>query len=111
MRTIRVPVTAVRKEAAAQLVAALKVCIREYRQAALDCPLAAGVVALHHRRSSRTPGRARRLEDTIRGFVLRNASRVDAVYLHAAAACCRAGGPSNCPLRSSRRDPPVESRD
>jgi hypothetical protein len=98
--TIR-PSVAVSEVSTARFAAALAMCIRAYRHATLDCPLAAAIIALHGRRRPRgvaPPGR-RRMKDTIRRFLLGEASRVDAVYLEAAAACRRTGGPLNCPLR------------
>jgi len=52
---------------------ALRICLRNYRRAELDCPLAAGIVAVRRRRG--------------RGAVLDDAARVDRIYLDAAAGC------------------------
>jgi hypothetical protein len=106
MQTIRIPRARLGEDAAARLGAALEVCVHEYRRAALDCPLAAGIVALHRRRrADEEAGGGRRLADTIRRFVVGEASRVDGIYLEAAAACSRAGGQWNCPLQPPRRAP------
>ena len=99
MTTLRIPGTAVRADAAARLGALLRLCVRDYRRVTLDCPLAAGIVAEQRRRRT---ARGARLAHTIRRVVRGDALAVDPIYLEAAAACYRAGGPGNCPLRRAR---------
>ena len=61
---------------------ALRICLRDYRRAELDCPLAAGIVAVRRRRA-----RAGRHGRRGWGAVLDDAARVDRIYLEAAAGC------------------------
>jgi hypothetical protein len=99
MTTLRISGTAVRADAAARLRALLGLCVRDYRRMTLDCPLAAGIVAEHrHRRRARRAA----IDQTIRRIVRGTPLTVDPIYLEAAAACCRAGGPDNCPMRRTR---------
>jgi hypothetical protein len=69
-QTVRSSV-AVSQVSTARLAAALEMCVRGYRHATLDCPLAAGIVALHSRRPPRgvAPSGRGRMKETIRRFL------------------------------------------